>query len=422
MIKRAAAAVPLIIALSRIAAGSPAGSVSFNGSIKSFFSIYAFSQRSAAWFQLSRPTLASLDNRLRFKLAASPAKVLSFEIAYELEPRVQAPALFNLDPLGTAPSAGEYRAADFRTWLYPAHSGPTGAFGLAQNLDRLSFTLKFPAADLSVGRQVVAWGSARIISPTDVILPFSFDDLDKEERTGVDAVRLRIPLGSLSELDTGVVLGRGFSVKGGAAFLRGRFSLAGTDAALLLLGFKQHLLIGLDLARTLGGASLWLEGAYVKTGAFRSAPEPGDGDYFRLSCGADHGLGKDSYVFVEYHFNSAGGRAASDYADRTATAAYRDGAVYLLGRHYMGAGLNTQLTPLLPVTGLVLWNIGDGSLMALVRGEYNLAENIYVAAGAQIGGGRGPDGLVDPLPPGLGIRSEFGLYPDLFFTSFRIYF
>jgi hypothetical protein len=422
MIKRAGAVVPLLIALSRIAAGNPAGAVSFNGSVKSFLSLYAFSQRSAAWFGLSRPTLASLDNRLRFKLAASPAKVLSFEMAYELDPRVQAPALFSLDPFGTGPSAGEYRAADFRTWLYPAHSEPTGSFGLAQNLDRLSFTLKFPAADLIVGRQVVAWGSGRIINPTDVILPFSFNDLDKEERTGVDAVRLRIPLGTLSELDTGVVLGRGFSMKEGAAFLRGRFSLAGTDAALLLLGFKQHLLIGLDLARTVGGASLWLEGAYVKAGAFRSAPDPGDSDYFRLSCGADRGLGRDSYVFLEYHFNSAGGRAASDYAGRTATAAYRDGAVYLLGRHYLGAGLNTQLMPLLPVTGLVLWNIGDGSLMALVRGEYNVAENIYVAAGVQIGGGRGPDVPVDPLPPGLGIRSEFGLYPDLFFASFRIYF
>lgn len=423
MIKRATAAISLLIALSRVVAGSPGETVSFSGSVKSFFSLYTFSQRSAAWFGLGPQTLASLNNRLRFKLGASPAEFLDFEIAYELGPKVQAPDLFNLDPLGTSPSPGEYRATDFRTWLYPAHSEPTGSFGLAQNLDRFSFTLKFPAADLTVGRQVVAWGGARIINPTDVILPFSFNELDKEERTGVDAVRLRIPLGTLSELDTGVVLGRGFSLKDGAAFLRGRFSLAGTDAALLLLGFKRHLLIGVDLARTVGGASLWLEGAYVKAGAFQLEPDPSDRDYFRLSCGADHGLGKNSYVFVEYHFNSAGGRAASDYAGQTTTAAYRDGAVYLLGRHYLGAGLNTQLTPLLPVTGLVLWNVGDGSLTAFIQGEYNVAENIYLAAGFQIGGGRRPEVPVDPLPlPGLGIRSEFGLYPDLFFAAFRIYF
>ncbi|HUT07407.1 MAG TPA: hypothetical protein VMY15_01060 [Candidatus Latescibacteria bacterium] len=423
MIKRAVAVVPLLIVLSSIAAENPAGAVSFNGSVKSFFSLYAFSQRSTAWFGLGRPTLASLDNRFRFKLAASPAKALDFDIAYELVPRVQAPALFSLDPFGMGPSPGEYRAADLRPWLYPAHSEPTGSFGLAQNLDRFSITLKFSTADITIGRQVVAWGGARIINPTDVILPFTFNELDKEERSGVDAVRLRIPLGTLSELDTGVVLGRGFSLKDGAAFIRSRFSLAGTDAALLLLGFKRHLLIGVDLARTVGGASLWLEGAYVKAGAFRLEPDPGDRDYFRLSCGADHGLGKNSYVFIEYHFNSAGGRAASDYAGQTATAAYRYGAVYLLGRHYLGAGLTTQLMPLLPVTGLVLWNLGDGSLMAFIQGEYNVAENIYLAAGFQIGGGRGPEVPVDSSPlPGLGIRSEFGLYPDLFFAAARIYF
>jgi hypothetical protein len=396
---------------------------SFNGYVKSFFTVFSSTDRQAAWFDLDRNAMASMNNRLRLKFVDVRAKNLRLDAAYELVATIQAPDLFRLALFGLETDPGEYRVVDFRSTIYPKSRETGGNFGLSHNLDRLSLTWKLPAADITLGRQVIAWGSARLVNPTDVLIPFSFNELDKEERRGIDAVRVRVPLGAMSELDAGWVPGPDFRLSRGAAFLRGRFSLWNTDLSLLLMDFRRHLLLGLDLARSLGGAGVWLEAAYVVPEAFRGGSEFREPDYFRFSAGADHQLGGKTYAFVEYHFNGAGKRRGTEYADALDTSAYLDGSVYLFGRHYLGAGLSRQVTPLLPLTALFLWNLNDGSAMALVTGEYNIAENIYLSAGAHVGGGHGPELLAGlPPPPGLGIRSEFGLYPDLFFASFRLYF
>jgi hypothetical protein len=58
----------------------------------------------------------------------------------------------------------------------------------------LLLTIKIGAADIFIDRQAVAWGSGRLFNPTDVVTPYAFNELDKEERLGVDAVRVRVTL------------------------------------------------------------------------------------------------------------------------------------------------------------------------------------------------------------------------------------
>jgi hypothetical protein len=399
------------------------GLLSFNGYVKSFFTLYSFTDKQSGWFDLDRAVLASVNNRLRFKVGVSPVANFRFDAAYEIVAVVRDRELSGLDVPGLSPDSGGYRVVDLRSRIIPKAGAGGGSFGLFHNLDRLSLTWRLPAADVTVGRQVVAWGSARIVNPTDVLIPFSFNELDKEERTGIDALRVRIPLGAMSELDAGWIPGSDFRLSRGAAFLRGRFPLGETDVSLLLMNFRRHLMIGLDLARSLGGAGLWLEASYVAPGAFGSGDGLEEPDYVRLSAGADHQIGGKTYAFVEYHFNGAGEVRAREYSEALGTSAYRDGAVYLLGRHYLGGGVTYQLTPLVPLTSVLLWNLGDGSAMALFSGEYNIAENIYLQAGIHLGAGRGPEAAAG-IPPGpdLGINSELGLYPDLVFASFRVYF
>jgi len=76
-----------------------------------------------------------------------------------------------------------------------------------QNLDRLYATVAAPHFDLYVGRQAIAWGSARAVNPTDIIAPFLYTEIDTEDRVGVDAARLRIPAGALGEIDAAYVGG-----------------------------------------------------------------------------------------------------------------------------------------------------------------------------------------------------------------------
>jgi len=369
------------------------------------------------------PLLLGLSQfRLRLSLGYAPSPSISFQAAYDISPRVQDALFFQDSPFVLVPAAGNYRAADFRSLLVPAAGDPVRSFGLYHNLDRLSMTVKMTFGDLIVGRQPVAWGSGRVTNPTDIIAPFTFHELDKEERFGVDALRLRVPLGPLGELDTGYVFGRDFAFRQSALFVRGKVNVLRTDVSLLLLGFREDLLVGMDLARSLGGSGVWLEAAYVLPGAL-GRRESGASNYARLTAGIDRSLGDRTYAFFEYHFNSAGASQPESYGTLFPRPAYTRGAVYLMGRHYLAAGMTYQVTPLLPASGLILWNASDNSWALSPQGEYNIAENIYLGGGLYLGIGRRPQTSFFGGSGGVPIlRSEFGSYPDFAFLSFRAYF
>ena len=89
-----------------------------------------------------------------------------------------------------------------------------------------------------------------------------------------------------------------------------------------------------------------------------------------------------------------------------------------MGKHYLAPGLTVQVTPLISVGVQVLWNLTDPSVLVAPQLEYNIAEDIYVAAGGFLGLGKRPEASALAAP----LRSEFGGYPDVYFTSFRIYF
>jgi hypothetical protein len=391
-----------------------------SGYFKNFSIVFLFPEHESV-YGLSSPAIGATNNRLRMKFAMKPLSWLAFDAAYDLSPRIQDPSLFREDLFFAKIETNRYRVADFRPRIYPESDEQTRSFGLYHNLDRFSATVKTKFADIFVGRQAVAWGSARIINPTDIIAPFTFNELDPEERRGVDAVRVRIPLGVMDELDFGYVAGKDFDFDKSAFFLRGKTYVARTDLSLLLLGFYDHLLIGMDIARSIRGAGFWAEAAYVIPDFFKEGTD--GSNYFRLSTGLDYNLTAKMYGFAEYHFSSAGKRKAEDYMDFFQSSAFQDGSVYLMAKHYLGVGLTYQVTPLIPFSGLVLLNINDGSFTLAPHMEYNIAENIYLSMGCYLGFGKKPERiLVPPNPPEILFHSEFGAYPDMIFTSFRVYF
>lgn len=372
---------------------------------------------------LNAQDMGAVNNRLRLKLALHPSSHTSIHFAYDLSPRIQDSALFREDvfPAGLKPL--EYRFNDFRSRLFPEPGKSVTSFGLFHNLDRFYLTIKTKYADIFVGRQAIAWGSARVINPTDIIAPFAFNELDIEERRGVDAVRIRIPLGTMDELDVGFVSGRDFDPEKNAFFLRGKIYVYQTDVTLLLLGFRKHLLFGFDLTRSLGRAGFWFEAAYVIPEFFRKNKIREEKNYFRTSVGLDHNLSSKAYAFMEYHFNSAGKNQPEQYSQLFETSAFQDGSVYLMGKHYLNIGTIYQVSPLTPFTGIFIFNLSDGSIVFSPAFEYNIAENIYLSAGAYIGIGNRPEQVLCIKAPCYPLwHSEFGSYPDMLFSSFRIYF
>lgn len=393
------------------------------GYYKNFSTVLSPPAYNLAEQRITTPDMGAVINRLRLKLTIKPSHWLSFHTAYDLSPRIQDPLLSLGDIFVANIEPDLYRFNDFRSRIYPEKDEDTGSFGLYHNLDRFFVTVKTRYADIFIGRQALSWGSARIINPTDIIAPFTFNELDPEERRGIDAIRIRIPLGMMDELDMGYIAGKDFHLDKSAFYLRSKFYVSQTDVSLLLLGFHNHFLIGMDIARSIGGAGFWLEAAYVIPRFFNNNEEKNEDNYSRVSIGLDYNLAAGMYGFLEYHFNSAGKSKPESYLDFLQSTAFRHGSVYLMGKHYLGLGLTCQITPLIPFTSLILFNVNDKSLILSPQLEYNISENIYIAAGSYIGLGKRAERVLGPinLPPLL-FHSEFGGYPDMFYTSFRVYF
>ncbi len=400
-----------------------ASDLSINGYFKNFFVVYDPPKIVGSIFFPEEPLIGSVSNRFRLNLKHRPNDWLSLKVSYNIVPRVQDPSLFE-SPANTAGTGfPAYRFGDLDSRIYPADDADVRSFGVFQNLDRASISVETFAADLYIGRQAIAWGSGHAVNPTDIFAPFAFDELDTEDRLGVDAIRVRVPLEQMGELDAGYIFGDDFAFEESAFFLRGKFYRHRTDVTVLLAGFRENLLIGADLTRSIGGAGFWLESAYVFVDALADQKVGSGGNYLRTTIGTDYALTEKLYGFIEYHFSQAGTDDQAGYLDLLTTAAYTDGAVYLLGRHYLNPGFSCQLTPLLTFSGQLLTNLGDPSLLFAPNLEYNIAEDIYLAGGAFVGLGRRPEGIIEESQsPSIRFRSEFGGYSDLYFSSFRIYF
>jgi hypothetical protein len=379
------------------------------GYYKNFFT--AFDSTST-----SEPIMGAVVNRLRLNLSYAPTDTFSVTFAYDFTPRVQDPLLFTESPFAVGIASSRYRVADFDSWIYPRENEMIGNVGIYHNLDRASVQFSTDFADIFIGRDAIAWGSARIINPTDVVAPYTYDQLDTEDRVGVDAVRVRIPVGVLGEVDTGYIFGTDFNFDKSAIFLRTQLNAVETDFSFLLLEFQRNRLVGLDIARGIGGAGFWLEAAYVFAEYFNNAPNASD-NYLRASVGLDYSFGGETYTFIEYHFNGAGTNIPKDFLANLDQSAYTRGGVYLLGVHYIAPGIMHQLTPLISISGQVLFNLSDPSAWIAPQIAYNIAEDVHLSIGSFFSFGKRPKND-DPTQ----FQSEFGAYPNLFFTSFRIYF
>ncbi len=410
--------VPVLLAMLCLPAPGQ-GRFEFSGYFKNFSTLVLPPSFETGTGSRRDAEMAAVNNRLRIQFKLFPLRWLSLDAAYDISPRIQDSRLYrpNAFFLGIEPPG--YRFNDFPERLYPGADITPESFALFHNLDRLCLKLKLKFADVELGRQAIAWGSAHIINPTDVIAPFGFNELDSEERRGVDAIRVRIPLGLMDELDFGYVAGKDFSGDKGVFFIRGKTNLLNTDVSLLLMAFRQQLLLGFDFSRSLAGAGIWLETAYVSTNFFKPGP-PQSSEYFRASLGLDYNFRSGFYVFLEYHFSSAGKVRAENYQELTSAPAFREGAVYLLGRHYLGLGVSKPISGLISASVLLLANLNDSSLIFAPQMEYNIAENIYLAAGAYLGSGKNSE--LAEADGSLRLHSEFGAYPGMVFTSFRIYF
>ena len=396
-----------ILAQAVWAGGAEHSGVSMDGSWRTFGTVTEYPEI----FGMGRD--AEMESRVRVRLTPADAGAVYWEVAWEA-------ALLWRDHGGAPGStlggstAGAYRVSDPDETVLPRHPVGTENVYVLQNLDRASVRVEAGPADFTIGRQAIAFGAAHVVNPTDVLAPRAFTTLAAEERRGVDAARVRYATGPMSGFDAGVVLGPDADMREGAAFLRYHANSGGADVTGTLMEFRENLLVGVDMARSLGGASVWVEAAHVHAGAAGGTRTP-EHDYSAYSVGADYALADGLYGSLEYHMNGAGGGEPGAYLLRVGQTAYTEAGVYLLGRHYLAPMLTYEVTGLVQAGVQAVVNLGDRSALLAPSVEYNAATDVYLGLGCFMGVGH------EPSAAGV-LQSEFGTYPDVWYASASLYF
>jgi len=395
-----------------------------SGYYKSFFTLILNKSVKSPDGMVDPPEFGLVTNNLRLKSSIKISSDIKLNIAYDVFPSITYNADDSQSFLLDSFQPSSYRIGDLKRILYPGGLVEEGNFTLNHNLDRFSLSIRSDFADFFIGRQSISWGSGRVFNPTDILAPYNFNQLDKEEKIGIDAVRMRIPVGEMNEIDAGYVFGDKFEFIKSAFFIRGRLNILKSDISLLAVGFRGNFLLGFDISSSIGGAGVWVESAFVRTGFFLNEPEKSEENYFRISAGADYNFKGNLYIFVEYYFNSAGSSLPENYIGLFNTIPFKEGNVYQMGRNYVSIGLNKQLHPLVGLNSIFIYNIGDNSLIFSPVLEYNISENIYISLGGFAGFGKCPEikSVSNENISNAILRSEFGSYPTIIYSSFRIYF
>lgn len=374
-----------------------------NGSFKTYFS------ESKAPYDDSYA--GELTSTFRPKYTWSPNENYTFYAAYALSVDWQNKSQLIL---AQPQKRQNYRVADLEQELYSSDKDhqKSSRILLNQNLDRFYVSYSKNAFNLNVGRAPIAFGSSKIINPTDVLTPISYQTLDKEERVGIDTVRMNYSLGTLSLLDIGYVLGHKMDFSESAVFTRLKTNVWATDISVMLMDFQENLMAGIDLSRSIGKATGWLESAYVVPKFFNNE-DNNLKNYLRTTIGFDYKLTESLYSYVEYHYNGAGASDPHRYVFLQNQTAYTEGGVYLSGAHYLAPGMTYELSSLWKLTGQFLLNLNDYSIFNNLAVEYNVAQDVFMDLGAYVPAGKKSQYVH---------RSEFGSYPTSIYTSLRFYF
>lgn len=339
----------------------------------------------------------SLQNSARLLVTKTTDSGHNFELHYDLSLIAQDQNQTELDGHNSP-----YRIIDLE-----GESNASVHFKALQNLDRFNVQMHFDKGDLTLGRQAIAFGSARMINPMDTFIPFGLQALNTEYRMGIDGVRYQHYLNDFTILDVGGVVGKDLKSENSAMYVRTKGSSDGNDFELLHIVMDNIQLYGAGLQRPVFDAGTWVELVYLNA-------EIGSG--WRSSLGFDYAMNDQVLFMMEYHFNGIGLDSPADYSSLINNESYKDAGVYLLGKNYVAPSVSVSVNPLLTMSFTITSNLDDQSQLLQMSGEYSWSENQYSHFGVHSGFGKGMDGN------NVSLYSEFGAVPLMAYASYAVYF
>ena len=178
---------------------------------------------------------------------------------------------------------------------------------LEHDIDRLVARLYTEHLDLSVGRQALTWGDAKLFSVADIWTSFSPFELDLSEKRGVDSVRALTSLGMWGELEALIVdRARLGELSGGA-----RLTLYLDDADTYFAAAKnwQDIWFAAGISAEYELFGFRAEASWTSWDLDEEQVE-----LPRLTLGCDW-FGESLMIAAELHYNGLGAQQSRDYME-----------------------------------------------------------------------------------------------------------
>ncbi len=249
---------------------------------------------------------------------------------------------------------------------------------LVQRLDRLHLDYVGDKVVLRFGRQAVSWGNGLIYNPMDVFNPFDPAAVDTEYKFGDDMLYAQYLTDSGDDWQFVQVVRRNEAgdVASEVNSTALKFHGFGGDQEydLLLAEHYDDVLLGVGGSSSWGGAVIRGDITLTETEDDWVASAVANWSYSWVW--SDHNVS----AVVEYFFNGFGLRQSEyspanirdnpDLVDRITR-----GELYTVGRHYLAGSLMFEVSPLLNIIPNIFVNLGDGSALAQLVGQWNFSQN-----------------------------------------------
>ena len=357
----------------------------------------------------SERTTAQSMVRLRIEPEIRANKNTTFTVAYE-QRLDYASGASGIAAIGILPSAV---ATTYRIEPLVWRVLDSGNGTWRHEIDRANAQVHVRRADLTIGRQAIGWGRGVMFTAVDLFAPFSPLEVDREWRSGVDAVRADVKLTERSSLD-----------------FVGAFSdtLDRSSFAVRARGYAGTI----DVEVVGGRRAEDLFGGVTSSAAVGDAEVHGEAAAFRVPAGVEHDvvwkaviggsyrlpIGAGILAYAEYHYSGFGARHPETITVLLTTPSFLErfvrGDMQILSRHVIGVTGSYEASPEFTYSGQWLHNPGDGSGIVAPALTYTFNDAVSLLGSVYVPYGEAPEGRL--------VRSEYGAAPLSGLLQWRLYF
>jgi hypothetical protein len=360
---------------------------------------------------------ASLLGFQRFRLMTSPTYGRwGFDVAYEHALTVRS----DLTAGFLGPGGEQGRSAG--DWLpLQGTIEETEHVEWRHRLDRLSVAYLGDAFDVTVGRQPVSWGTTLYLTPADPFQPFDPSDPFREYRVGVDAARVSVFTGPMTEIEAVVRPADTFDGTTVTALARARTALGRWDLVAWAGVVHDEPSVSAAATVTVAGAALRSE-AVLRRSKDRTGTEE---TVLRFTVGADRSFnlfGRNLYLVAEYQRDGFGAASAEELIPTALSPASLRGEMQVLGRDEIVALATYEWHALWSLNLLSIWNLNDTSLLFSPAVSFSASDEVVAQAGMFLGAGEEALEIPNPLEPVVLPGSEYGAVPATGYVSVTIFF